>query len=768
MNRHAFLRQLPLTLVSCAALVSVGACGGGEQTTATDSDSETETSTTDDPTAGPTTSTPTTTTSVTTTEGESESTSVGETETDPTEATTDDPSDTEATTGPDTDTDPGTETDTDGPLQGVMVGASQLTLLPEVMGSTAYADVLRDNPPLALEPGDPGTDPGVFVEDWDVGQLAIGNGRLTSHWVHDEIRVGAVAFADPEAPESPTLVLVSADVYMLLAQDIQQIRDKVAMLLDDDEAFAKLEIIVGATHNHMGPDTAGLENINHNYFEYLTDQAAAAVVEAVNPDNMVLSHLRLARSNFQYGLADQTAPFIVDPTLHTLQAVAAEDPSQVVATVVQWQNHPEAVLGFGKDVWATDEQADFLWAIEECHSEDEEHCHIEGQYISAGFPGYMTRAIQEQTDGAPALYFNGGVGAMQSPLRAIVWETEGDGGQPAGDGMQLPDNPIEIPKNFHKTAIIGVELAKRALSDLADADVVATAPIAVTHQPFYTRLAQLEFRIGLSVLNDEPLALGHLPRELYTCPAMGPKNDETCVFDNYDSPFDPDFDAPVRVGDHLKTEVVYIQLGPIDMLTIPGEAVTELVHGLPSDFVDDPDEVYYGGGLLGLENSSNHLDSATYTTPGYARQTMVGDHRWMLGLTQDSGGYLLAPADYRVECLAGLDNCAALFGLGIVDYQSFDADNYSLSGERCKQITDDPSLLMGPPYDAVPGAAEAVAQSCFLGTAFGSADDHYEETRSLSWDVSQDWLDAVVAVTGFDGELDPINPDFVGVNLFNP
>ncbi len=764
-------------MVWLVAVLGLGACGGADETTGTESETETSTSTSDS-TAGPTTMVVTTTAVSTDSDSDSDSDPTTEGETDPTVDTTetdvttdpgtqtDSQTDTDSSTDTDVETDTGT--DTDEPLQGVLVGASQLTLLPEVMGSTAYADVLRDNPPLAIEPGDPGTDPGVFIEDWDVGTLAIGNGRLSSHWVHDEIRVGAIALQDPENPDSPTVVLVSADVYMLLAQDIGHVRDKVKGLLDDDDAFAKLDIVVGATHNHMGPDTAGLENINHSYFEYMTDQMAAAVVEAVDPDTMVLSHLRVAKSEFQYGLADQTAPYIVDPTLHTLQAVAADDPEHVVATVVQWQNHPEAVLGFGKDVWATDDQADFLWSADECFSDDDEHCHIEGQYISAGFPGYMTRAIQEQTGGAPALYFNGGVGAMQSPLRAIVWETEGDGGKPAGDGKQLPEDAVEIPKNFHKTAMIGTELAKRALADLDGADVFDAAAIAVSHQAFYTRLAQIEFRIGLSVINDEPLALGHLPRELYSCPAMGPKNDDTCISDEFASPIDPDLGAPLRVGDHLKSLVTYVQLGPIEILTIPGESVTELVHGLPSDFVDDPAAVYYGSGMLGLENSTNHLDSEDYTTPGYVRQTMQGEYRWIFGLTQDSGGYLLAPADYRVECLADLDYCLGLYGQGLVDYQSFDGNNFSFSGARCKAVTEDPSLLAGPPYDTIPGAAETVAQSCYLGTAFGSADDHYEETRSLSWDVSQDWIDAVVAVTGFDGELVQVNPDFVGVNVFHP
>ena len=59
-------------------------------------------------------------------------------------------------------------------------------------------------------------------------------------------------------------------------------------------------------------------------------------------------------------------------------------------------------------------------------------------------------------------------------------------------------------------------------------------PIEVRRQPFYTRVANMGFRIGLLVDEmGEPTQLGHLPRELYSCPAMGPKNDMTCMSDGF-------------------------------------------------------------------------------------------------------------------------------------------------------------------------------------------------------------------------------------------
>ena len=63
----------------------------------------------------------------------------------------------------------------------------------------------------------------------------------------------------------------------------------------------------------------------------------------------------------------------------------------------------------------------------------------------------------------------------------------------------------------------------------------------------------------------------------------------------------------------------------------------------------------------------------------------------------------------------------------------------------CKAITEDPSLLAdyGP-------AAEAIAASCRYGQALGEANDHYEETNSVGWDLEADILRAVGALTGDD------------------
>lgn len=647
------------------------------------------------------------------------------------------------------------------------VGAATVTILPEVAGSTSYFDPIRARPTLALEPGDPGDEVGVFVEEWDVGTIPIGNGEGTSHWVHDELRATAVAFQNLDDPDGKTLVLVSVDVYMLLRQDIEEIYTKVRNAVGATE-YNKLTILVSASHNHMGPDTLGLEGMNHDYFRYMTDQIAQAVVEATRPEALFPAKLKVAASRYQFGLADSHAPYITDPTLNSLQAITTDEPTErVLATLVQWQSHPEDTLGYGDQILATEEQATYLRSIDECLSNDGgATCHVEGQFMSAGFNGIAMRQIMDAT-GAPAAYFNGPVGGLLGPLHAYVWETEGPNGQPAGDGLVIPNGAVLIDKNFHKQAVNGNELAKRALSDLQSGEIITDPAITARKQTFYARISNLAFRVGMVVRpNGQPALLGHLKRDLYTCPETGPKDPTTCISDNYEYFLDPILSLPTRVGSHGMTETWYVEIGPISMITVPAETVSELIEGLPSDFLTNT--AY----LPTAQDQTNHKVGAAYDTAGYARQAMGGNYKWALGLTQDELGYMIPLSDWRVACVADEEalggtagTCAALYAAGIIDYQSYNGNNWAISGQRCKALLADPTLVNGPPYTNFQNGGTLAQQSCYYGQLFDEADGHYEETMSGSWDLEGEWMNVVKTLTGFVGELQDINPNFFSQNL---
>jgi hypothetical protein len=181
---------------------------------------------------------------------------------------------------------------------------------------------------------------------------------------------------------------------------------------------------------------------------------------------------------------------------------------------------------------------------------------------------------------------------------------------------------------------------------------------------------------------------------------------------------------------------------------MPGEVPGELANGLPSAFRSTPENWY-------AEAPGRHAFGADYQIPGYVTQRMSDSYEWTIGLGSDQIGYFVPLSNYRVLCVAdvfaGPGTCAALHAAGFIEFPD------AVAGATCKRITEDPSQLGAYP----PPVAEAIAGSCRYGQALGEAQAHYEETNSAGWNIAQDMLDAVGALTG---STDPtqVNPAFPG------
>ena len=80
---------------------------------------------------------------------------------------------------------------------------------------------------------------------------------------------------------------------MIFRNDADGIREKVTPLVSRGEA-RRLKVIVTATHNHHGPDTAF--DVNHDWYEHMTDQAAAAVADAVDQRTRATVHVASGRA----------------------------------------------------------------------------------------------------------------------------------------------------------------------------------------------------------------------------------------------------------------------------------------------------------------------------------------------------------------------------------------------------------------------------------------------------------------------------------------
>jgi hypothetical protein len=106
-----------------------------------------------------------------------------------------------------------------------------------------------------------------------------------------------------------------------------------------------LKFITHATHNHHGPDSAGLNPIylfNQKYFKYMLDVMVRTTVEALKSEEPAI--LMASQSKWVFGMHDGRDPRIRDRDLRILQAVSIRN-QRIITHIVQWSNHPEVTLG---------------------------------------------------------------------------------------------------------------------------------------------------------------------------------------------------------------------------------------------------------------------------------------------------------------------------------------------------------------------------------------------------------------------------------------
>lgn len=222
--------------------------------------------------------------------------------------------------------------------------------------------------------------------------------------VHDDLYARCLALQAGTKP----LVLCAVDSIGLFWDDVVKIRRKVSA-----------DVVVSASHDHQAPDTMGLwgpaqgqSGIHETYNQLVVDRTAEAANEA-------LAKLEPARLRLASAKAPELDTFIDDdrpPLVHDAELIAfmAENKSgKPIAVLVNWANHPET-LG------------------------------SKNTRITADYVGFL-RARLEKLAGGVAVFFNGAVGGMQSPLGTKLIH--------ADTGARLEDG------TFEKAEYIGQRVA---------------------------------------------------------------------------------------------------------------------------------------------------------------------------------------------------------------------------------------------------------------------------------------------------------------------
>ena len=217
-----------------------------------------------------------------------------------------------------------------------------------------------------------------------VYMAGFGNNRIATG-VHDPLFVRCLAMAAGPKP----VVLCGVDLIGLFLDDVEKIRQGARQQIGRD-----LDLIISATHGHEGPDTMGLwgpksgvSGINEAYNQFVVQRSIEAVVSAVR--GMKRGQLYLARTGFpdlKAFIHDTRPPVVNDQEVIAL--TVKDRRNRTIGTLINWANHPEALGSANTQITA--------------------------DYVAAYY------RVMETLNGGVAVFMNGAVGGMQSPLGAAV------------------------------------------------------------------------------------------------------------------------------------------------------------------------------------------------------------------------------------------------------------------------------------------------------------------------------------------------------------
>jgi len=599
-------------------------------------------------------------------------------------------------------------------------GASSITILPTVNGTTDY---------WAKIPPTDCCSAGTFVQQFDVGEVAVGNGDGTCHWIRNDIFARAAAIG-PD-PNGRIAVFVSVEVYMLFKNDLAEYYEMVREQVGDT-LYNNLYFLVHAQHNHEGPDTRGLEvwPINHEYYRYMLEQMTKATVNAIN--SMEDAYLFFGQEQFYYGLGDIRDPLMQDSTLRVLRAYRNQNRQGApIFTMANWGMHPEVTLGYVPQF----DSSDCLKL-----TPPQPGCSAKGRYFTSDYPGYFSEVMKDLQGGGEALYFNGAIGC-QIGTHNQIWEVTPQ--YPLGNGSVVPPGATIVDENFRGAYLIGKELAVFADQiPLVNSQPIPYGEFEYHQKTILARVTNFFFRIALVPQSavkpngdpNRPFRLGNTLRPAYVCSGNQPTLAD-CIMDNFTYTHDNFYNLPYRIGNWMDTETRMIRLGPMKFVAIPGELAPELSAGLPYDF-DTP-----AGTTKYYDEPEKHATGRDYTMPGVVMDMITSTPEepcWVFGLTQDEIGYMFPISDWRIKCVGSDVDCLTAFEAGALDYED------SASGVQCKNLVENP-VVYEKFYTQNWGIDtwNLVNQTCVYGQMAGEVSDHYEETNSASWDAASLFIEAV-------------------------
>jgi hypothetical protein len=377
---------------------------------------------------------------------------------------------------------------------------------------------------------------------------------------------------------SSRLAIVVIDGFGWMNEQVLAIRQELK-----DRGVELDHVLVHSSHSHASPDTLGIYGRNptksgfsQDYADEVRDQVADAIEEAVSalrPVTMKVGSTDLSEAS-EIGVAN----YIRD----------ARDPWVIDPTlgVIQFQDS------------ATEETVATLvnWAN---HPEASAN---DFSYLSADFVHGLRTAVTEGATwesysrsgvGGVCVFLNGTVGGMMTPL---------------GVANTDPDGVTRQAASFEKADAIGLQVGELTLDALEQGTLVTDPSLRFAQQTLYLPIHNTAFQ-AMYLLNV-------LPRTAYNF-------DESKPLDADNTP-------------EIFTEINVIEIGPVQLLALPGEVLPELaIGGYDGSHIHSP-----GQPIVDPDNP-NPPDLSQAPAGPYWKDYLTTEHKWIVGLANDQVGYII-------------------------------------------------------------------------------------------------------------------------------
>lgn len=434
---------------------------------------------------------------------------------------------------------------------------------------------------------------------------ANGNGRFDAYWLFGGGRAANGVMSDLEARAivfrqgDTTVALVYCDAIGLLLGDIDAIRN------DPRIAAAGIDhVIVGSTHAHDAIDTIGLwgpaelvSGYNPAYNARLASAAVDAIVAAAGstqPATLVIASTPLLNipgdrtSRTDHWNKDIRDPVIFDPTLTVARFVQRDNPTVTIGTIINWADHPE-LSAFGPN----------------------------NLNISAHFPHWARVAIEEGLTTAQMPRLPADVPGIGGVTVYVQGALGGQIGSIRGAPVPGPDGTPITESGHPKDQALGMNLGLAALELLADdGETVSDLPLSYRTAKFHAQIKNTGFQVAfiIDLLAPHPL-VGYDPA------------------------------LPVAEGNEpwIPLRATYLQVGPLALITAPGELHPEL-------WVGGYDGSWTWGWPLMDTSKPNSPDLADAPMAPYLRDLVLANpgvrYPVLAGLAQDYCGYIVPAYNY--------------------------------------------------------------------------------------------------------------------------